>query len=327
MVARDEEAEGVTKFLRCAAMTTVFGSVGSPGIEGENMDALGVIVQISALVFVVSSMLAMGLSLTVPQIVAPLKDIRLVVLALGVNFVAVPLLAWGIQGVMNLDQDIYTGLILMATAAGAPFLPKLAQVAKGNVAFSVGLMVLLMVVTVVYMPLVLPLMLSGVTVSAWDIARSLIFLMLLPLGIGLVMKARWSGTADELQPLMSSASSIAILLLLVGAIILQWDSIISLIGTGGILAILIFLLVSLGLGYFTGGSDLGTRSVMGLGTAQRNLSAALVVGAQNFSDSPNVLVTVIVAGLVGLALLLPIGAEFGKHMMSSASGGAASTTS
>lgn len=327
MVARDEEAEGVTKFLRCAAMTTVFGSVGSPGIEGENMDALGVIVQISALVFVVSSMLAMGLSLTVPQIVAPLKDIRLVVLALGVNFVAGPLLAWGIQGVMNLDQDIYTGLILMATAAGAPFLPKLAQVAKGNVAFSVGLMVLLMVVTVVYMPLVLPLMLSGVTVSAWDIARSLIFLMLLPLGIGLVMKARWSGTADELQPLMSSASSIAILLLLVGAIILQWDSIISLIGTGGILAILIFLLVSLGLGYFTGGSDLGTRSVMGLGTAQRNLSAALVVGAQNFSDSPNVLVTVIVAGLVGLALLLPIGAEFGKHMMSSASGGAASTTS
>jgi len=327
VVARDEEAEGVTKFLRCAAMTTVFGSVGSPGIEGENMDALGVIVQISALVFVVSSMLAMGLSLTVPQIVAPLKDIRLVVLALGVNFVAGPLLAWGIQGVMNLDQDIYTGLILMATAAGAPFLPKLAQVAKGNVAFSVGLMVLLMVVTVVYMPLVLPLMLSGVTVSAWDIARSLIFLMLLPLGIGLVMKARWSGTADELQPLMSSASSIAILLLLVGAIILQWDSIISLIGTGGILAILIFLLVSLGLGYFTGGSDLGTRSVMGLGTAQRNLSAALVVGAQNFSDSPNVLVTVIVAGLVGLALLLPIGAEFGKHMMSSASGGAASTTS
>jgi len=52
---------------------------------------------------------------------------------------------------------------------------------------------------------------------------------------------------------------------------------------------------------------------MGLGTAQRNLSAALVVGAQNFSDSPNVLVTVIVAGLVGLALLLPLAAELGKR--------------
>jgi BASS family bile acid:Na+ symporter len=276
-------------------------------------DVLGVIVQLSALVFVVSSMLAMGLSLTVPQIVEPLKNLRLVVVALVVNFVAVPALAWGIQAVLDLDQDLYTGLLLMATAAGAPFLPKLAQTAKANIAFSVGLMVLLMVVTVVYMPLVLPLLLSGVTVNPWDIARSLIVLMLLPLGVGLVMKTRWPGTAGDLQPLMSQASSFAILLMLVGAIVLQFDSIISLIGTGGILAILIFLSVALAIGYFGGGSDPATRSVMGLGTAQRNLSAALVVGAQNFSDSPNVLVMVIVAGLIGLALLLPIAAELGKR--------------
>jgi hypothetical protein len=43
------------------------------------------------------------------------------------------------------------GLILLATAAGAPFLPKLAEVAKGNIAFGVGLMVLLMVVTIIYL--------------------------------------------------------------------------------------------------------------------------------------------------------------------------------
>ena len=142
------------------------------------MDALGVIVQVSALVFVVSSMLAMGLSLTVPEILEPLKSVRLVILALAVNFVAVPVVVWGIQAVMDLDQDIYTGLLLLATAAGAPFLPKLAQVANGNAAFSVGLMVLLMVVTVIYMPIVLPLFLSGVEINPWDIARSLIVLML-----------------------------------------------------------------------------------------------------------------------------------------------------
>jgi ACR3 family arsenite transporter len=276
-------------------------------------DVLATIVQLSALVFVVSSMLAMGLSLTVPEIVAPLKNLRLVILALAVNFIAVPLIVWGIQAVMNLDQDIYTGLLLMATAAGAPFLPKLAQAAKGNAAFSVGLMVLLMVVTIIYMPIVLPLFLSGVEINPWDIAKSLIVMMLIPLAIGLFMKARWPDTANGLQPLMSSASSFAILLLLVGAIILQWESIVSLIGTGGILAIVIFLAISFVLGYFAGGSDPGTRSVMGLGTAQRNLSAALVVGAQNFSDSPNVLVTVIVAGLVGLVLLLPLAAELGKR--------------
>ena len=276
-------------------------------------DVLGVIVQLSALVFVVSSMLAMGLSLTVPEIIAPLKNLRLVVLALAINFIAVPFIAWGIQAVMDLDQDIYTGLLLLATAAGAPFLPKLAQVAKGNAAFSVGFMVLLMVVTVIYMPIVLSLFLSGVEINAWDIARSLIVLMLFPLGIGLFMKARWPAVAKELQGLMSQASSIAILLLLVGAIILQWSAIVSLIGTGGLIAIAIFLLVSLALGYVAGGSDPAIRSVMGLGTAQRNVSAAMVVGAQNFSDNPNVLITVIVGALIGLVLLMPIAAELGRR--------------
>ena len=276
-------------------------------------DVLTVIVKLSAIVFVLSSMLAMGLSLTIPQIVAPLRNLKLVILALAVNFVAVPLLVWGIQAVMNLDQDIYTGLLLMATAAGAPFLPKLAQTAKGDMAFSVGLMVLLMVVTIAYMPIVLPLLLSGVEINPWDIAKSLILAMLLPLGIGLFMKGRWSDLADDLQPHMASASSLSILLMLVGAIVLQWQNIVSLFGTGAIIAILVFLVISLAIGYFAGGSDPATRSVMGLGTAQRNLSAALVVGAMNFSDSPNVLITVSAAGLVGLVLLLPIGAERGKR--------------
>jgi BASS family bile acid:Na+ symporter len=283
------------------------------------MEILTVIVKVGALMFIVSSMLAMGFSLTVPQIIAPLKNLRLVLLALALSFVAAPLVVWAIQAVMDLDQDIYTGLVLMGTAAGAPFLPKLAEAAKGNAAFSVGLMVLLMVVTVVYMPLVLPLLLSGVSINAWDIAKSLIFLMLLPLGIALFVKARWSDIADGLHPLMAQASSIGIVILIVGGVILQWDNIVSLIGTGGLIAIVIFLLVLLVLGYFAGGSDAGTRSVMGLGTAQRNLSAAMVVAAQNFSDKPNVLLTVVVAGIIGLVVLMPIAGELGKRMRSSGS--------
>jgi BASS family bile acid:Na+ symporter len=274
-------------------------------------EVLATLVQVSALVFVLASMFAMGLSLTIPQIIAPLRDLRLVLVALAVNFIAVPLLAWGIQAVMNLDQDLYTGLVLVATAAGAPFLPKLAQMAKGDIPLSVGLMTLLMVLTVVYMPVVLPLFLADVEVSAWDIASSLITMMLLPLGVGLFMKARWAGTAETLQPHMSQASSFAILFLVVGGIILSWSDIVDLVGGGGLLAAVVFLLVALGLGYASGGSDPASRSVLGLGTAQRNLSAALVVGAQNFSSE--VLTYVIVIALIGLAILMPIGGELGRR--------------
>ena len=70
----------------------------------------------------------------------------------------------------SLEAGVAIGLTVISTAAGAPFLPKLSQVAKGNVAFSVGLMTLLIVVTIVYMPIVLPLLLQGVTVDALAIA-------------------------------------------------------------------------------------------------------------------------------------------------------------
>jgi BASS family bile acid:Na+ symporter len=278
------------------------------------MDALAVIVQVSLLVFVVSSMLAMGFSLTVKAIITPLKNLRLVLIALAANFVAVPIVAWGVGELIGLDQDIFTGLIILATAAGAPFLPKLAGAAKGDTAFSVGLMVMLMVTTIIYMPLVLPLLLSGVTINPWDIAKSLIVLMLVPLAIGLFMKARWSSIADGLQPHMAQASSVALLFLLGGGIILQWSDIVGLLGTGGFIALALFFLISLVIGYFAGGSDPKMRSVMGLGTAQRNVSAAMVVGAQNFTDSPDVISTIIVGALVGLVILLPIAGELGKRV-------------
>ena len=73
-------------------------------------------------------------------------------LALLANFVLVPLLAYLITLIIPLEQSLKIGLIVLSTAAGAPFLPKLVQGAKGNIAFGVGLMVLLMVVTVVYLP-------------------------------------------------------------------------------------------------------------------------------------------------------------------------------
>lgn len=276
-------------------------------------DILQVIMQLSVLVFVITSMLAMGLSLTIKQIVEPLRNARLVILALVANFVLVPILAYLILLVIQLEQGLAIGLIIMSTAAGAPFLPKLAQAAKGNMAFSVGLMVLLMVVTIIYMPIVLPLLLQGVQVDALEIAKSLVIMMLIPLAIGLFIKARYESTAESLHPHMSQTSTVALVLLMVSALVLNFSYIVGVIGTGAIIAILIFLVVALLLGYFLGGSDRGIKSVLGLGTAQRNLSAALVVAGQNFSDDPNVLTMILVAGLVGLILLMVVGGEMGKR--------------
>ncbi|MGB3701150.1 MAG: bile acid:sodium symporter [Anaerolineales bacterium] len=275
-------------------------------------EILETLAQLAVLVFVIASMFSLGLSLTMKQIIAPLKNTRMVILALVANFVLVPILAYVLALIFNLDDSLRTGLILLSTAAGAPFLPKLVDSAKGNVAFSVGLMVLLMVVTIIYLPLVLPLLLGDVQVSPWDIAKSLIIMMLIPLAVGLFIKARYEESAAKIQPTFGMASNIALLTLVVLGLVLNFSSMIALVGTFGILAGIIFILISLIIGYLLGGSDRGNKNVLGLGTAQRNISAALVVAGQNFSS--DVITYVLVIAIISLVVLMPIAGELGKRM-------------
>ena len=104
------------------------------------MEALAKAVPIAMLTFVVSSMLAVGLSLTVREIVTPLRNGKLLTLAVLANFVLMPLAAILIARVFQLAQPLGVALLILGVAAGAPFLPKLAGIAEGNLAFAVGLM-------------------------------------------------------------------------------------------------------------------------------------------------------------------------------------------
>jgi bile acid:Na+ symporter, BASS family len=259
----------------------------------------------AVVVFVVSSTLGVGLRLTISQILTPLRNGRLVALALLANFVLSPLAAIAIASVLQLDEPLSIGLLLCGVAAGAPFVLKLADMAKGNMPFAVGLMVVLMVTTVGYMPLVLPLLLAGVSVDAGKIAQSLIVLMLIPLAVGLAVRAWLETTAARLAPVVGSTSTLAMILVIVLTTAGHFPSVISVIGTFAILAAVVFTAVCLGIGWVLGGPAEDTRGVLGLGTAQRNTAAALVVAGQNFSDA-KVVVMITVFMIVAFAMLVPL---------------------
>ena len=223
-----------------------------------------------------------------------------------------PLTAFALATLLRLDEPLRVGMLLLGAAAGAPFLPKLVQIAKGNLAFSVGLMVLLMVITVGYLPLVLPILLPGVSVDAAKIARSLFLLMLLPLATALAMKARFPAAADRAKPPLEKISTLSLILVIVLVVVLNVESMVSVLGTGGILAALLLVAAGYGLGWLLGGPTADTRAVLGLGTAQRNIAAALLVGSQNFTD-PRVVVMVVVGAVVGLMILLPLSRRLSQH--------------
>jgi BASS family bile acid:Na+ symporter len=270
---------------------------------------------VAMLSFVVSSMLAMGAGLTITRIIEPLRNVRLVLLALLANFVLMPLCAAGLARVLRLEEPFGVGLLLLGCAAGAPFLPKLAELAKGNLAFAVGAMVLLMIVTVGYLPIVLPLLLPGVTVDPWKIARSLVLLMLLPLAVGLTVKAYYEGLAAHAKPVLARIANISLILLMLLITAANVDKVLQVFGTFGIFAGLLFIALGVGIGWLLGGTDVDIKRVMALGTGQRNIAAALVVASQSFDD-PKVVVMVIVVAIVGFIVLMPLSRALGSRSIS-----------
>ena len=263
-------------------------------------------------VFIVAGMASMGLSLTLPRILEPLRDLRMVALLLAANFVVVPVVAVAAVRILPMEEAAATAVVLVGCCAGAPFLPKLAQLAKGEPALAVGAMVLLMVATVAYAPIVVPLVVEGATVEPWDIASSLIVLMLLPLGLGLLAKARHEAFADSIAAQTGQISSVGLLIGIVAALLVSWQDVLGAIGSWIFVGIAIVLVAGLVAGYLAGfgrsGSDM---IVLGLATAQRNIAAALVVAA---SLSGDVVVLTMVGALVIPVVLIAIAGEIGKRM-------------
>ena len=101
---------------------------------------------------------------------------------------------------------------------------------------------------------------------------------------------------------MNKASGLAVLIFLVIGLELDVSNIISLIGSLGFLALLPFTIGALAIGFVLGGREPAVRSVMALGTAQRNVVAAVLVTVLNFAGTMTL--PYILAGSIILPIVL-----------------------
>lgn len=260
---------------------------------------------ITIVIYIVSSMVLVGLSQPFADVMLPLKDVRLVLRLLLVNFVAAPLLAFLLVRFIPLQPAHETGLLLLGCAAGAPFIPKLAEVAGGNIAQAVAVMVLLMLGTIFFLPFALPWIMPGLTADPMSIAKPLVFLLFLPLTLGFVFNKQ----GHRALPFLRKFTSFAFVLLITLLIGANLESLWATIGSFaiGTYALFVFLLVMLG--YLFAGLEARRRDVFALASGQRNTSAALVVAVENLHD-PAVAVMVIVGAIVGLVVLLAVSRYF-----------------
>jgi BASS family bile acid:Na+ symporter len=258
---------------------------------------------LSVLVFVTSSMLAMGMSQPLAHVIAPLRKPLPVLLALCANFIVAPLLTIALSRVVPLEPAHAIGLLLLGGAAGAPFLPKLAELSGGNLAYSVALMMLLVVGTIIFMPLAMPLIVPGLTANPWTIAKPLLLMMLVPLVLGFVLARSGNPWKDRLLIFVRTLSNLAFVLLVVLLVGVNLKTLASTFGSFAIGTYALFVLMMVGLSFLLGAADRATRPVFALGAGNRNIAAALVVAGASYDD-PAITVMLLVASVVGLVVLL-----------------------
>jgi BASS family bile acid:Na+ symporter len=267
----------------------------------------------ATLVFTWSSKLALGLSHTFGEIFTPFRHVGRVLAALFANFVLVPLAAIVIIRAFDLRVEHAVGLLLLATAAGAPITVVMVQVARGEPAIIARLIVLLVSITVLYVAFVVPWVLSHpdfsgmarADVSAFAIARPLLQNVLLPLAIGLAVRWRAASLSARIRPFMSRLSILALVLLLTVTTLANLDELAALITTPATAAIVVFTVVAFVIGYMSGGRSRERRVVFGLGTGQRDVAAAAVVATQTIGHDET-LVMVLDGSLLAVLLLLGI---------------------
>jgi BASS family bile acid:Na+ symporter len=262
------------------------------------------------IIFAITGMLALGFSIPRKVIPGPLQDKKLVLLFLVTNFIVVPFVAYLLVTSLGLPQGISIGLILMAAAAGVPFLPRIVQVGGDNYSIAGVIALFLTVLSVVYIPFILYALLPGGTVNLPLIVLALVLLLVVPLLTGLMIRSRKEKAAIKYGPWLSKISYGAIIVSFGAVFWVYFDELQKIVGTKGFFAAIVLILVAFGIGWLFG-SNPGMKKVLAFGTAQRNLAIAGVIAVLGFTDH-SVLVMVMVTGVIGMVVMILFGKQIRK---------------
>jgi BASS family bile acid:Na+ symporter len=229
-------------------------------------------------IFTVGNLAAMGLELNLRDAIKALRNVKFVALIVVWSWVVGPAFSYLFTKILPLAEPYAIGLLLACAAPCAPFYPVVVRKARGDVAFAAALLLLTAVGTVVLMPVMLPVMIKGLTVSAWAIAKPLLTLVLTPLVIGIVIRVYAEKAADKLFPVVKKIAGLFTLLVLVFVLVLYGRKMLDSMGSFAIGAQLLFLGGMAAISYLIGfGLKQDQRSIMALGMGTRNIAAVFAV--------------------------------------------------
>jgi len=252
-------------------------------------------------------LLAVGLRLEWREITAAIRRSRLTLILL-VNFIVIPALTVGAACLLELPASVGIAMTLLAAAPFAPMVPIFAQLARADLALAAGLTALIPFLSAVLTPFIVALGLNtfqnsnGLHFDFVVMLGILLGTVTVPLGLGLVLRARNQTLADKILRPVEIVSKIIGALALGFVVVSQFKTVIEL-GWKSTLTMLALSELSLLLGYAVGGNTKETRRSLALGASCRNLALAVFLAASSFADSP-VAGAVVANGLLFIVLSL-----------------------
>lgn len=259
--------------------------------------------QLALPVFIFATMANIGLTQDPRRIVEYWSDWPFYLKMLAANFIAAPAVMWLLLQIWPLSLDYTAALAIYSLCAGAPFLIKLTATSKHDLALGAATMMLLVLATIVVVPLVLPILMPRVSVDglamAWTLARQL----LLPMVLGALLVSFLPGMTRRVQPWVAKIGAIALNIVLVTTIIGYFPDMWPIVSSGALVLGLLFVLAAFGIGYVAGWGNDALEDIGGLGTAQRNTAAAMLIAVSSF-DNPAPFILITLVSTLGIVVLM-----------------------
>ena len=199
-------------------------------------------------------MLGLGLGLTPADFKRVLVYPKAVAVGLLCQMVLLPLLCFGLVKALALPGELAVGLMLLAASPGGATANLYSHLAKGDVALNITLTAVNSVLSMVTLPIIVNLSLAALAGTSTviglqaDKVVQVFAVVLVPVGIGMAVRARAPALAARLGKPMKIASAAFLFVIIVGAVLKDRQTLADNFASVGTAALL-FNLTSLAVGY------------------------------------------------------------------------------
>jgi bile acid:Na+ symporter, BASS family len=240
-------------------------------------------------IFLVGSMLGIGLKVGKDEILSVVRDKGWLLRIFAANFLLIPALGILVARLLPIKPENALALILLACAPGGmsalQFLTKHKE--ELTLAYAGGTAALLSFFSILISPVLIAVALpKGLTLTI-PYGKAILFLsvfMLLPLILGLLVHGTAGAVARKLAGPISWIGTLAFFGVLFKMLALTKEAK-GEVGKMGLAGIILFILVSMLIGWILGGPRKATRPVLATASSMRNVALGLAIAVRSFPET------------------------------------------